>query len=550
MVRLAAASCVIIAAVAAPSAATEAPAPASEGSEGALVIDRLDGEETVIGRRALSALVDPDTTVAATYTTSGGEFRLCFESDTPGTVQQLAADAVDRWAWALDLEGPTVEIDLHWLPFGSAQTLAAAGPGRFVVDDRLPLADTRYPVALANHLLLEDHTPREVCDLGQDPEIVVLVNSAAGGLEPLWHTGPLPVPSDRIDLASVLTHEIGHGLGFIGSAEADTDGTLAWPGDRGAPFVFDRFAVWCPDAVEVCSEPVPVSIGDVGRLTSNALWFDADDTTWKLFAPAEWNRGSSFAHLDETHYSDENALMTPQLAPGEARRTVDQAALAIVDRLGYPASAPLPPFGSETDFVQSVRSLVGRSADESALVAQARATDPLSTLAELFERAELRRQEQVARLYLGVLERSPDPEGLRFWSELAADERNMIVVADSFAMSAEFTRGRALGDEELVVRLYSTMLNRPPDPEGAVFWLSRLRQGAPPAEVVLTLSESAEHRRRADREAFIDVASLALVGRAPTNEERAGLQEAFDREGRPGVLGLLALSGGEGPAEE
>jgi hypothetical protein len=68
--------------------------------------------------------------------------------------------------------------------------------------------------------------------------------------------------------------------------------------------------------------------------------------------------------------------------------------------------------------------------------------------------------------------------------------------------------------------------------------------------VVLTLSESAEHRRRADREAFIDVASLALIGRAPTDDERAGLQEAFDREGRPGVLGLLALSGGEGPAEE
>jgi len=105
----------------------------------------------------------------------------------------------------------------------------------------------------------------------------------------------------------------------------------------------------------------------------------------------------------------------------------------------------------------------------------------------------------IARLYYGVLGRTPEKDGFEYWIEKSNDGAVLQDMAADFAWSKEF-----LGDvdlnvgptaEQLVIALYENVLDRAPDGEGYEWWLDKaelaiehdLRGGTVPGTTDITL---------------------------------------------------------------
>ncbi len=100
----------------------------------------------------------------------------------------------------------------------------------------------------------------------------------------------------------------------------------------------------------------------------------------------------------------------------------------------------------------------------------------------------------IARLYLAVFEREPDPAGYRYWTELGV---STATVAGFFVRSPEFvSRYGSLSNNGFLERVYQNVLGRPSDSVGLRYWSNILASGVDRGEVMLGFSESPEFRNR------------------------------------------------------
>lgn len=208
-----------------------------------------------------------------------------------------------------------------------------------------PIKDTWYPVAEANQLANTD--------LNQGlPEIRAEFSGSF-----YWHF-PIdePIPPDladpadpesyRYDFLSVALHEIGHGLGFSGSAAVDDgmgdqecDGTAGHGCITSPPRIYDRFA-WF-GSTYVLDFTDPQTLGSALRV--NQWFFKGTNTNAangnapaRLYAPATWSPGSSFSHLDDgTFDKTPNALMTSGLNWLEVVHHPGPVALGVLADIGW-----------------------------------------------------------------------------------------------------------------------------------------------------------------------------------------------------------------------
>jgi len=108
----------------------------------------------------------------------------------------------------------------------------------------------------------------------------------------------------------------------------------------------------------------------------------------------------------------------------------------------------------------------------------------------------------VKRLYLDVLVRDYDAAGLAFWSNLLRNgSRTGVSVARDFFFSEEFIN-RQIVDEDFINRLYVALMDRTPDPGGRNFWLNQLNMGLPRENIFARFVNSEEFDRHC-REAGI-----------------------------------------------
>ena len=85
----------------------------------------------------------------------------------------------------------------------------------------------------------------------------------------------------------------------------------------------------------------------------------------------------------------------------------------------------------------------------------------------------------VSRMYLDVLNRGYDIDGLIFWADHI---RNGRLSGANFAHSAFFSQefiGQRVSDAEFINRMYMGLMDRDPDPDGREFWLAHMRAGLP-----------------------------------------------------------------------
>ena len=247
--------------------------------------------------------------------------------NTPSDVRSVVDAAVADWNDVLvtSSSGP-VHISFDWTDLSQSLpgTLGFAGPtGFFRRSDGL-----YYPVALANNLDRRDYTPGS-------PEIEVTISSYFYNRSGGWFVDATntSVPSNRLDLYATVLHEIGHGLGFLGSAERRNGvDRLQSPPDR-----YDTLVRYEGSRL--------VDLPNSGALlTSQNLFIDiGGGVLHELYAPSQFFNGSSYSHFDELTYQSgqPGSLMTPALGSGETERVIDAPTLGVLIQSGWQSEVEL-----------------------------------------------------------------------------------------------------------------------------------------------------------------------------------------------------------------
>ncbi len=242
--------------------------------------------------------------------------------------------AVDIWASLITSPVPIV-VDATWTPL-SPGVLGSAGPRNFFAGfPSAPVADTWYPVAIANKLAGADIDPT-------DYDIRARFNSDFTD----WYFGTDgQTPFSQYDFVSVVLHELGHGLGFTGSMAIGgancSPGMGCWGGGTSFPFIYDRFAVNGSSQLLISSF-LNDSPELAAQLTSNNIFFNGanavkanGNASVKLYAPGAWSQGSSYAHLDNVFDGTPNALMTFSIANGESIHNPGSVTLCMFKDMGW-----------------------------------------------------------------------------------------------------------------------------------------------------------------------------------------------------------------------
>ncbi len=192
-----------------------------------------------------------------------------------------------------------------------------------------PKRDTWYVDAIANK--------RAGRNLDRSPDIVANFNRGFQG----WYFGTDGRPPARTyDFKTVVLHELGHGLGFLGA------GTVS--GSKGSvrfgpiPVSYDRFTENRAGARLLGFPNNSTRLAN--QLTSKNVFFDSPrvrdanrGNRARLYAPRQWAQGSSYSHLDERTYrpGNRNSLMTPFLDSAEAIHSPGPITNALFRSIGW-----------------------------------------------------------------------------------------------------------------------------------------------------------------------------------------------------------------------
>lgn len=280
---------------------------------------------------------------------STSEFIVTFEVPPPANVKLIFEQAAATWANFLMSDIP-IRIYVKWRPLATG-VLGSAGAyssvRNFVGANKL---NTWYPIALAEKMAHSNLN-------GTESDIIATFNSDF----PDWFIGTNGVPtSSQIDLYSVVLHEMGHGLGFIGQIQADvtSNSTSLSTAGYGYPGIFDQFIFDNKNKLLVdtltyknnSNQIFKQIISDSLYLSSTSILRNNANKSARLYAPKPTQRnptnllgyieGSSVYHVDQNTYppGNLNALMTPQIARGEITPQLGSIVKGVFNDMGWYSS--------------------------------------------------------------------------------------------------------------------------------------------------------------------------------------------------------------------
>ncbi|NBC26865.1 MAG: hypothetical protein GVY08_08385 [Bacteroidetes bacterium] len=284
---------------------------------------------------------------------ASSSFEVDFNSSCNGEVwPQEARDAFEyaTMIWSEHIRSTVpIKIDANWVTL-TENTLGSARPARIVQVSGAGSPNTWY--TLAQLSALTDRVIRDELDgVEYDIEMNIRCNFDD------WYFGTdANTPEGMTDFVTVVIHEIGHGIGFLGSMDANNDTRIAeWglPEDDRQPLIYDRFAV-DGDRFNLIDERVYLNpssnlyealVGNRGGVffdgtDANATLQDFEADRAKLFTPEPYRAGSSYSHFDqETFRRSINALMVPFIDRAFAIHTPGPLFCGTLSDMGWPLGA-------------------------------------------------------------------------------------------------------------------------------------------------------------------------------------------------------------------
>lgn len=251
--------------------------------------------------------------------------------------------AVDIWSSLISSPVP-IRIKAYWQDLGagssSGTTIGQARPDDYRIGfDGAQKAFGVYPIALAEKIA------RRQLNSPDSADIYAAFNSNSS-VKFYYGTDAKP-GAGQIDLATVVLHELGHGLGFVSGMSLSQG--VGFHG-YGYPTVFAHFIqnAQAKSLVDFSTYP-DQSQALAQQLTGGSLYFSGDMVTKRtggkarLYAPSTYNAGSSISHLDESTYPQgtANSLMTPTIANAEAIHSPGPMTLAMFEDMEWKTTSLL-----------------------------------------------------------------------------------------------------------------------------------------------------------------------------------------------------------------
>lgn len=243
-------------------------------------------------------------------------FNTVFNVNYDGNVPPAARLAFEKGV--LDILGDfinstvPINIQINWRQL-EGNSLAGASPTAYYSRfPNVPNPSEVYPVALAEKI-----SGRPLND-PDEPDITITVNSSTN-----WYYDYLNPEGvgNRYDFVSVLLHEVFHGLGFTAVVNVSNDIGAIGLFSGGRYSIYSDFLF--NGSGKKISEVRDNSSAMASELQGNSLYFNfiSSPSRAKLYAPLNYDRGSSISHLDELTYNNTpNALMTPSIGPGQVEQ--------------------------------------------------------------------------------------------------------------------------------------------------------------------------------------------------------------------------------------
>lgn len=250
-------------------------------------------------------------------TEAGANIVVQYGANFPNAAVNAFEYAVDIWR-NLIYTPVTINVQANWSALG-ANVLGSASTTSYRRSPLFPKFPVWYPQALA-----EKFTGRNLNN--NEPDIVANFSSN----NPNWYFGTDGRPAaNQIDFASIVLHELAHGLGFAAQVNIDNNnGTLGLEsGGTRNPTVYDtyvadergRFLADSNVFRNPSAELATAYRGDNLFFESPYVISKNNGQGIKLYAPAMFSRGSSISHLDQSTYKGtRDGLMTPQASNGES----------------------------------------------------------------------------------------------------------------------------------------------------------------------------------------------------------------------------------------
>lgn len=281
------------------------------------------------GPAGRSTIVEPEEDETLPAPRRGTTIDVVYHGFTPEARKSFQR-AVNIWKKTLTSSVP-ITVDATFADLGDPNILGQGGPDFIWRNfDGAPRAGTWYVDAVAN----KAHGDQ----LDESPDILVFFNSTF----PNWHFGKEPAPADTYDFETVVLHELGHGVGFLGFGRVGREG-LGSVKFLGSPSAYDLFT---RDRAGKRLTTYPNHSAALAKALTDGVFYDSPNVrkalgTYnervRLFAPKRFLGGSSYSHLDEATFpaGDPNSLMTPRLSQGETIRSPGAIVKAILKDEGW-----------------------------------------------------------------------------------------------------------------------------------------------------------------------------------------------------------------------
>ncbi|MEL6444701.1 MAG: T9SS type A sorting domain-containing protein [Bacteroidota bacterium] len=303
----------------------------------------IPAPERALKARGEKATATFNVDFMASGTTLFGAYACASWPTDAQTAFQYAADV-----WGGLINSPEdITVKACWTTSLSSGTLGAAGARSYYRNfTNAPYTNTWYPVALANALSETDRN-----GAGSE-EIYAVFN----GNRTDWYYGTDASPAfAQYDFVTVVMHEIGHGLGFAGSAGINngTGRCSSAPAGQGCinngstiPYAFDRYAYDGSGTSLLTTATYANPSGDLATIltggtvgSSTGVFFTGSTIgTQRLYTPSSYAGGSSYSHFDLSLYPSE--LMKPSLPNGQAVHDPGLA-LDLLEDLGWASVVPV-----------------------------------------------------------------------------------------------------------------------------------------------------------------------------------------------------------------
>lgn len=262
--------------------------------------------------------------------TACSNFIVTYNGFTP-QAQAAFQFAVDIWANTLDSSQP-IRVNATFAPLGPG-VLGSAGPTGFV-----PLTGPGIPANTAfARPLAEQITGTDSNFGGAD------INANFSSTANFYFGLDANPPFNQIDFVTVVLHELGHGLGFLGFAGTDVTNTQGVLRNSGFVHAYDNFIENLGGtSILTFADPSSALLTQYtgGNLFSNsplALTANGGVIRPEIWAPATFSQGSSYSHWDELIFpaNNINSLMSPQIGQGQANHNPGPITIGLFEDMGW-----------------------------------------------------------------------------------------------------------------------------------------------------------------------------------------------------------------------